>query len=77
MEELVINYLEKNYVFNLSTLYSFKLKDIHNGNDIYLTEVWSTIETIFNLSVNEFEIIWDKWADKKITELNNRITDIR
>ena len=77
MEDIVINYLDKNYSFNLSTLYSYKLKDKHNGSDVYLTELWSDMEKIFNLSKEDFEKIWDKWADIKIIELNNRITDIR
>ena len=48
-----------------------------NKKNVYLTTIWSDMETIFGLSKEAFEPIWDKWAEAKILELNNRITDIR
>jgi hypothetical protein len=77
MEELILNYLEKNYTFNLSTLSSYQLKDKVNGNHIYLTELFSNIYLIFGITSVEFESIWDKWANEKIIELNNRIVEIQ
>jgi hypothetical protein len=35
------------------------------------------METVFGLSKEDFEPIWDKWAEAKILEINNKITDIR
>lgn len=72
-----MNYLDKNYRFSLSTLSSYKLYDKINKIDISITSIWGDSETIFGISKETFLPIWDKWADIKITDLNNRITDIR
>jgi hypothetical protein len=77
MEEIVIKYLDKQYRFSLSTLSSYKLYDKINKSDVYLISIWNDMETVFGISREDFEPIWDKWVDIKITELNNRITDIR
>ncbi len=77
MEEIVTRYLDKQYRFTLSTLSSYKLWDRNNRTNVYLTTIWGDMETIFGLSKEDFEPIWDKWAEAKILELNNRITDIR
>lgn len=72
-----MKYLDKQYSFSLSTLSSYKLYDKINKSDVYLTSIWSDMETVFGLSKEDFEPIWDKWAEAKILELNNKITDIR
>lgn len=77
MEDIVTKYLDKQYRFTLSTLSSYKLWDRINKENVYLTTIWADMETIFGLSKEAFEPIWDKWAEAKILELNNRITDIR
>ena len=77
MEEIVTKYLNKQYCFTLSTLSSYKLWDRYKQENVYLRTIWSDMETIFGLSKEAFEPIWDKWAEEKILELNNRITDIR
>jgi hypothetical protein len=77
MEEIIIKYLDKQYRFSLSTLSSYKLYDKQNKGDVYLTTIWDDMETLFGITKEDFEPIWDKWADGKITELNNRITEIR
>ena len=77
MEEIVIKYLDKQYRFSLSTLSSYKLYDKINKSDVYLTSIWADMETVFGLSKEDFEPIWDKWAEAKILEINNKITDIR
>lgn len=77
MEEIVIKYLDKQYMFSLSTLSSYKLYDKINKSDVYLTSIWADMETVFGLSKEDFEPIWDKWAEAKILEINNKITDIR
>lgn len=77
MEEIVTKYLDKQYRFTLSTLSSYKLWDRVKKESVYLTTIWADMETIFGLSKEAFEPIWDKWAEAKILELNNRITDIR
>jgi hypothetical protein len=77
MEEIVIKYLDRQYMFSLSTLSSYKLYDKINKSDVYLTSIWADMETVFGLSKEDFEPIWDKWAEAKILEINNKITDIR
>lgn len=77
MEKIIMKYLDKQYSFSLSTLSSYKLYDKINKSDVYLTSIWSDMETVFGLSKEDFEPIWDKWAEAKILELNNKITDIR
>lgn len=77
MEEIVISYLDKQYSFTMSTLYSFKLYDKLNKTEIYLKSLWLEIEVIFGLSFEDFEPIWEKWSDTKILEINNKITDMR
>ncbi len=77
MEEIIIKYLDKQYMFSLSTLSSYKLYDKQNKGDVYLTTIWDDMETLFGITKEEFEPIWDKWADGKIIEINNRITEIR
>ena len=77
MEEIVIKYLDKQYRFSLSTLSSYKLYDKINKSDVSVISIWDDMETVFGISKEDFEPIWDKWADGKIIEINNRITEIR
>jgi hypothetical protein len=77
MEQIVIKYLEKQYMFTLSTIQSYVLTDRVTGEQIYLKALFNTLSKIFGISDSELLDIWDVWADKKIKELNNRIVDIR
>jgi hypothetical protein len=77
MEEIIVKYLDKNFKFTLSTLNSYKLFDRTTKENVYLTTVWNDVELIFGLSKEEFEPIWDKWAENHIININNKITDIR
>jgi hypothetical protein len=77
MEEIITSYLDKQYMFSLSTLSSYKLYDRTNKIDVSVISIWDEIGTIFGITKEEFEPIWDKWADGKIIEINNRITEIR
>jgi hypothetical protein len=77
MEEIITSYLDKQYRFSLSTLSSYKLYDRTNNIDVSVISIWDEMGTIFGITKEEFEPIWDKWADGKIIEINNRITEIR
>jgi len=77
MEEIILSYLDKQYRFSLSTLSSYKLYDRTNNIDVSVISIWNEMDTIFGITKEAFEPIWDKWADGKITEINNRITEIR
>jgi len=77
MEKIITSYLEKQYRFSLSTLSSYKLYDRTNNIDVSVLSIWDDMVTIFGITKEEFEPIWDKWADSKIIEINNRITEIR
>lgn len=77
MDKIITNYLDKYYEFNLSTLSSYKLYDKINKIDVSVKSILYDMEKIFCVTEEIFEPIWDKWVDVKITQLNNRITDIR
>jgi hypothetical protein len=77
MKEVVFNYLDKHYRFTLSTYSSYMLQDKQTKEDVYLRSVFAELETIFSVTPEELEVIWGYWADAKILELNNKITDIR
>jgi hypothetical protein len=53
------------------------LQDKETKEDVYLRTVFTELETIFSVTPEELESIWSYWADAKILELNNKITDIR
>jgi hypothetical protein len=53
------------------------LQDRYTKKDVYLRTVFENLKVIFGIEDDELQDIWDFWADKKIIELNNRITDIR
>ena len=77
MKEMVLKYLNENYLMTLSTYVSYKLKDKHKNEDVSLKEVLIQIETIFSLNEDEQRIIFDEWADSKSVELNNIIVEIQ
>ena len=77
MKEIVYKFLDDQYRFTLSTYSSYMLQDRYTKQDVYLRTVFENLKVIFGVEDEELQDIWDFWADKKIIELNNRITDIR
>ena len=77
MDDLIIKYLENNYIFTLSTLVSYKLVDKFDGSEVGLRSVLSTLKDVFNIDDNTLLPIWEKWSESKAIEVNNRITDFR
>jgi len=63
MEKIIINYLDKNYMFCLLTLSSYTLYDKMNKTDISLKSIWRDMEKIFAISKENFERIWGKWIE--------------
>ena len=77
MKEIVLNYLNKNYRFNLSTLNSYVIKGRRGEIDIKLSVLITTLKTIFSITDEEIRVIIDEWADYQTILINNRIVDIR
>jgi len=77
MEDLIFNYLNKNYRFTLDTYENFIVKNKITGEDEKLSSVISSLHTIFNEEENFIMRIFDRWVDYQNAFLYNRITDIR
>lgn len=77
MEKIIIKHLELQYKFTLSTLQSYQLIDRYSNQKIYIKSLFNDLEKIFGVSNEELLEIWDIWAERKIVELNNKITEIR
>jgi uncharacterized FlaG/YvyC family protein len=77
MNDIILNYLNKQYKFTLSTYVSYKLHDKIDGVDVSLQEAMKSIITIFGVDETLLMGIFDKWADEQATLINNRIADIR
>jgi len=77
MKDIIVNYLNKQYKFTLSTYVSYKLYDKVDNIDVSLKEALSSIILIFGIEETELMSIFDVWADEQAKILNNKITDIR
>lgn len=77
MKDIVLNYLNKNYRFSLSTLTSFIIKGRRGGEDIRLSELIASLKVIFSIGDEEISPIIDTWADYQTILINNRIVDIQ
>lgn len=77
MKEIIIKYLDKNYMFTLSTYVSYNLYDKNAKIEVRLKEVLDNIMFIFNLDSDQLRLVFDDWADKKAIEMQNKVTDLR
>lgn len=77
MKDIVLDYLNKNYRFSLSTLSSFMIKGRRGGEDIRLSELIASLKVIFSIGDEEISSIIDIWADYQTVLINNRIVDIQ
>jgi hypothetical protein len=77
VKDIVLNYLNKNYRFSLSTLTSFIIKGRRGGEDIRLSELIASLKVIFSIGDEEISPIIDTWADYQTILINNRIVDIQ
>lgn len=77
MEKIIIKHLDSQYMFTLSTIHSYKVIDRHTHEKIFIKTLLIDLQTIFGINSEELSDIWDIWCEKKIVELNNRITEIR
>ena len=77
MKDIVLDYLNKNYRFSLSTLSSFMIKGRRGGEDIRLSELIASLKVIFSIGDEEISPIIDTWADYQTVLINNRIVDIQ
>jgi len=77
VKDIVLDYLNKNYRFSLSTLSSFMIKGRRGGEDIRLSELIASLKVIFSIGDEEISPIIDTWADYQTVLINNRIVDIQ
>lgn len=77
METIIRNYLEANYEMTVKTYVDFKLYDKILSRPTYIKNIEKNIIDIFSISNNEFDGIWDKWLDEKITNFENKVVDVQ
>ena len=77
MNNIIYNYLNKNYSFTSSTYVRYVLFDKIDKTEVRISDVFKVIIKIFEISIDEVNPIFDAWADKKAIEFNNRITDYK
>lgn len=77
MKQIVINYLDDNYKFTLSTYASYKLREKLSNSDISLREVFIQLEIIFSLPEEELREAFEIWCDIKAIEMNNLVVDLQ
>jgi hypothetical protein len=77
MKQIVINYLDDNYKFTLSTYASYKLREKLSNSDISLREVFIQLEIIFSLPEDELREAFEIWCDIKAIEMNNLVVDLQ
>ncbi len=74
---MILNYLNRHYRFTISTYTSYKLYDKVDKREVPLKEALDSIKLIFNVKEEELFKIFDKWADEKAVDIQNKITDLR
>lgn len=77
MDDFIKAYLSENYTFKLSTFSSFMLYDKVGKQDMHIRDFMVTIQTIFGVSDDEFQEIWEEWVDKEIEDLHTKIDAYR
>ena len=53
------------------------IKDRIADNNVRLSDVISSLITIFSLTEEEMMVLFDKWADSQSILLNNRLVEIQ
>lgn len=77
MEHIILDYLNKNYRFTLSTYNSYFIRDRVNESNIKLADAIISLKDIFSVDDDMLMSLIDKWCDQQIILLNNRIVHIR
>lgn len=72
-----MKYLDKNFMFTLSTLTSFQVKYRHGSENIRMTELVKEIKDVFSIDEEELLPILDKWTEYQYTKINNILTDTK
>ena len=75
MERLILKYLDKNFIFTLSTLTSYKVKCKSTNEAIPISFLHRELLDAFDITEEELLPILDKWNEKEFTRLNNIIVD--
>jgi hypothetical protein len=77
VEHIILDYLNKNYRFTLSTYNSYFVRDRVNESNIRLADAIISLKDIFSVDDDMLMSLIDKWCDQQIILLNNRIVHIR
>jgi hypothetical protein len=77
VEHIILDYLNKNYRFTLSTYNSYFIRDRVNESNIKLADAIISLKDIFSVDDDMLMSLIDKWCDQQIILLNNRIVHIR
>lgn len=77
MEHIILNYLNKNYRFTLSTYSSYFVRDRINDSNVKLVELSKDLREIFLIDDDTLIPLLDKWCEQQITLLNNRVVQIQ
>lgn len=76
MENLVLKYLRKNFMFTLSTLNSYNVTYRHTGEVIRLSDLVKEVKEALSIDEEELLPILDKWTESEYTKINNILVDI-
>jgi ferritin len=77
MNNMILHYLNKTYVFKIKTLSNYKVFTRNTNNEIHLSEVYVDIKNVFSLDDDNLNKVFDKWIDDQITIINNNMVKIQ
>ena len=75
--ELISNYLDRNYRFTLSTFDNYTLVDRITNEPYRINVITKDIIKVFDIKEDVLADIIGNWMSSMAIEFNNRITDIR
>lgn len=80
MEEIIHDFLERNYYMELSTYSSYFIKDKHSNEKIDLKSLESKLCIIFGYDLddrNEMLGVFSNWSRKKVSDIHKKINHIK
>ena len=77
MEKIIKIYLESTYDITLKSYTSYKLYDKNSQQYIHLLGAYNEVSYIFDISHDEFNVIWDEWLKSKSLEFENKLVNIQ
>ena len=77
MKEIVLRYLNEQYVLKLSSYVSYIIFDTNDSKEVGLFELKLAIKKIFDISDFETDAILDIWSDEQAIRVQNSVSNIR